>query len=1089
MVFFAMHSPCLSCVPPDFLRPETQHVFVKDREISASTMQGDESYYALEQHSNSKKRKLLSQTNSNEGKWQLKPPPPSSSITVSSLNSSVSTASLQNSEKSLSTLSNLVQREGHIGYSNERSCSGRNVEGQLRVNTESDDLGPRNTSDELGAANASTSVTENLGPHTVNGSWNCMTGADSSHIFIPVKKEEDAEEAGERELPPCPSFKMPHCPVCDCAFDTDVTLRQRNYSDMRNQHRLPVQCHKCSQVECYRCVATRMANLWDTTNDVSRKVKHLACALCGDPCGHYLDTEPMTVHPELFNALARDDAIATARVASGNRGNAIGANANRANANRRGRRRTQTAQRAAAAAAAAALSAASSQKSKKDDAVTRPDRLLVCLPLVNVIRDINEYLPVINEAFKAATGRSLIASPDASPTPGSSSNNFDANAQIPAAPSPPQDAARARSPGNSSSSPSRDGDDNERPDDDDERPDDGRKRPYVSSPVARATATDRTEPERRIYRSRRTPTRLVEELAAKQQVRGLNRLVAAAASAAETVDDRTTVGGGRGGRGAVNAFSPRLSPSQYSSPLAQARTERPNVQRQSGRGAQPLDGRRSTDVEAASTAQGGANGSDLLDPLINDASQPQILVEGSLRSNSRVRTRLEQGRCRWESQRGSGAADVAVFRAEEDAFDTWKKAVRAIKHGNLKLRLHLPNDVRGAQELPEWFPSESVVGMKVRKFFPDYDEPFDGRIIRYLGQREDSDDDSDDDENAELWEILFEDGDVEHWNRKEVVFNRQLFVAYLLQTRRALGGNEAVEPEGLASHALPCNEPQRLSPVLDDRRIASSSAQLSTHEVSAPEILDITSSPSIHSHASDATPMQSNRSAARDPSATSEPVENVAATSHRHSPSPPHPSDREQDWGTSPSRTPLPPPRTPQKSPAGASANYPDRSAGRALPRSRSSESSSWSSNVRQQRQPLSPAKRARPQAAARTRTASADTDGGYVPWQGKKGKRKAEARAWKASVVNAKRAKSEEKGDGRSPLAPIVAAGGVYGELDYVTIRDSRRGEISLTPPSRRAPASWIAAANRGAGVASATVERAKGASHAKQDQNPPAS
>lgn len=897
-----------------------------------------------------------------------------------------------------------------------------------------DVTGPGNTGDELGAANASTSVTDNPGSPTVDGARNAVAGADSNCNFVPVKKEEDAVETEEIDVPPCPAFKLPRCPVCDCSFDTDVTLRQRNYSDMRNQHHLPVSCHKCSQVECYNCVATRMANKWDITNDVSRKVKHLPCSLCGDPCGHYLDMEPMTVSPESFNALARDDAVATARVATGNRGNANGANANRANANRRTRRRTQTAQRAAAAAAAAAVSAAassaaSSQKAKKDEAVKRPDRLLVCLPLVNVIREINEYLPVINDAFKAATGRSLFASPDNAPTP----SNFVANAQPSPAPSP-QGAAHAQSPGNSSIGPSFDGED-------DERPDEARKRPYITSPAVQAAATDRTQADHRMSRARRTPTRLVEELAAEEQVRGLNRLMAAAASAAEFAD--VTEDSGRGNRDAANAVSPRRSPSPYSSPPARTTTARSPVRRQSGKDSRPRSGRRSTDVEVASSA-GGRTGGDVLDTLIDDASQPQILVEGSLRSYAKVRTRLEQGRCRWESQRGPGAS-VAVFRTEEDAFDTWKKAARAIKHGPLKLRLHLPNDVRGAQELPKWFPSESVVGMKVRKFFPDYDEPFDGRIIRYLGQRDDSDDDSEDEENAELWEVLFEDGDVEHWNRNEVAFNRQMFVSYLLQTRRAARANEAVEhrEDENASQALPSDESQRFSPAPDEARSSS--------EASVAAILEITTSPSTHSHAPDTTPTLSNRSPTRDPSAASEPVENAASTPHRDSPRPSRPSDQDPHFGT-------PPSRTHQSMPAAAPANHPNRSTARDMTHLRSSESSSSSrlgegAPGRQQPQAISPAKRARnpappplPPPSARTH-GTADADGGYVPWQGKKGKRKAEARAWKASVVKAKKAKSSDESPAQ---APVIIAGGLYGELDYVTVRDSRRGgeQGGGTPP-----------------------------------------
>jgi hypothetical protein len=88
------------------------------------------------------------------------------------------------------------------------------------------------------------------------------------------------------------------CHACIEPFDADLAVRDAEYTSMRDQHRLPVSCLCCGQVECYSCVFTRLAGIYDLTQSTART--HLPCAFCKVKYGHLMDNEPVRTSPEQF---------------------------------------------------------------------------------------------------------------------------------------------------------------------------------------------------------------------------------------------------------------------------------------------------------------------------------------------------------------------------------------------------------------------------------------------------------------------------------------------------------------------------------------------------------------------------------------------------------------------------------------------------------------------------------------------------------------------------------------------------------------------------------------------------------------------
>ncbi|CAM9946034.1 unnamed protein product [Ectocarpus sp. 6 AP-2014] len=63
---------------------------------------------------------------------------------------------------------------------------------------------------------------------------------------------------------------------------------------------------------------------------------------------------------------------------------------------------------------------------------------------------------------------------------------------------------------------------------------------------------------------------------------------------------------------------------------------------------------------------------------------------------------------------------------------------------------------------------QKLVGAGVRKYFPRYDEEFDGEVLSYLPPESD-------DEHGDLWLIKYEDGDSEHFEPDELAEARALY--------------------------------------------------------------------------------------------------------------------------------------------------------------------------------------------------------------------------------------------------------------------------------------------------------------------------
>jgi hypothetical protein len=88
------------------------------------------------------------------------------------------------------------------------------------------------------------------------------------------------------------------CRTCAKPFDTDVAIQHAEYTSMREQHRLPISCLACGQVECYSCVVEKFADMWDRNG--STDITHLPCTFCGVVYGHFADNEPVKTNPEQF---------------------------------------------------------------------------------------------------------------------------------------------------------------------------------------------------------------------------------------------------------------------------------------------------------------------------------------------------------------------------------------------------------------------------------------------------------------------------------------------------------------------------------------------------------------------------------------------------------------------------------------------------------------------------------------------------------------------------------------------------------------------------------------------------------------------
>ncbi|CAM9246092.1 unnamed protein product [Ectocarpus fasciculatus] len=121
---------------------------------------------------------------------------------------------------------------------------------------------------------------------------------------------------------------------------------------------------------------------------------------------------------------------------------------------------------------------------------------------------------------------------------------------------------------------------------------------------------------------------------------------------------------------------------------------------------------------------------------------------------------------RFEAAKGSKVTTEDL--AKEDLEDEDVEAVSSQSQSSANGGWTPSRKGKGKNKAARLNACQKLVGAGVRKYFPRYDEEFDGEVSSYLPPESD-------DEHGDLWLIKYEDGDSEHFDPEELTKARALY--------------------------------------------------------------------------------------------------------------------------------------------------------------------------------------------------------------------------------------------------------------------------------------------------------------------------